>query len=154
MAELQNWTSGENFDLFFLDFIWFLVCHTCLICPSDTKISRRYFGALLRPSKGNKKFNGTPKFEKPRNWRKENWADWNRGRLLAVSLSFAFKGFPNLSCFHIHLNKEGFLGWSCTCCFQLFTRVDGCFCEQFYWLFGLFLYNLALSPYGLSIFFF
>lgn len=121
-------------------------------------MTQRYLGVILElyldPAREIKNLMGPQNLRNQEIEEKENWADWNRGRILAVSLSFAFKGFPNLSCFHIHLNKEGFLGWSCTCCFQLFTRVDGCFCEQFYWLFGLFLYNLALSPYGLSIFFF
>lgn len=120
-------------------------------------MTQRYLGVILElyldPEREIKNLMGPQNLRNQEIEEKENWADWNRGRLLAVSLSFAFKGFPNLSCFHIHLNKEGFLGWSCTCCFQLFTRVDGWFCEQFYWLFGLFLYNLALSPYGLSIFF-
>lgn len=120
-------------------------------------MTQRYLGVILElyldPAREIKNLMGPQNLRNQEIEEKENWADWNRGRILAVSLSFAFKGFPNLSCFHIHLNKEGFLGWSCTCCFQLFTRVDGCFCEQFYWLFGLFLYNLALSPYGLSIFF-
>lgn len=121
-------------------------------------MTQRYLGVILElyldPAREIKNLMGPQNLRNQEIEEKENWADWNRGRLLAVSLSFAFKGFPNLSCFHIHLNKEGFLGWSCTYCFQLFTRVDGCFCEQFYWLFGLFLYNLALSPYGLSFFFF
>lgn len=77
-------------------------------------MTQSYLGVILEfyldPEREIKNLMGPQNLRNQEIEEKENWADWNRGRILAVSLSFAFKGFPNLSCFHIHLNKEGFLG--------------------------------------------